>query len=90
MSGLNLPPAEPPDDDVADVQELLQRARLCRGDADHTLGHLMDALRHQEGMTAPARMYLDLERVVAEHRLFLWGQVVGVLEQQARSLGIQP
>jgi len=86
----SLPSAEPPADDVADLMELIRRARICRTDADHTLGHVQDTLRDQEGMTPASKMYLDVERIVGEHRLFLWGQVAALLESKARSMGLQP
>ena len=89
MSAAHLPPAEPPADDVADLVELLQRGRLCRADADATLGRLLAELA-VEGMPAPAKMYFDVERIVAEHRLYLWGVTMAALEGHARAIGLQP
>ena len=67
--------------DTEDVTEQLRRARIDRADADHTLGHLMDELADDpDGMVPARRTRLQIEVRVAEHRLYLWGNVVAVLE----------
>lgn len=89
MTALPLYPVEPPDNDDADLLALVRRARLCRAGADVQLERAMAQLR-VEPLEPTTRLFLDVERLTAEHRLLLWGQVTTVLEAQARTVGLEP
>ena len=80
MSGLQLPPAEPPADDVARVLEQLRNARRELTDAQRIVTMLTaDPLAQPRG---------GIELQVATRRVELWRAQVITTERRARALGL--
>ena len=92
MSGLALPPAEPPAENVVDVLEQLRVFREHRDDAGRQLHMLAEALREHDAAQLPtgSRTYYRIEARVARNRLMLWTREVRALERRARMMGLQP
>jgi hypothetical protein len=85
VSGLTLPPAEPPHDDLADVLEQLEAARQQLADAHDSVARIADA--HAGVATDHARRYWQIEARAAELRSELWSLAIGELTDRARALG---
>lgn len=87
MSGLAMPPAEPPADDVADLQDRLTAARMYRNDASRLLALLRRELGADVDL-AERRTYLGIEVDLAERRVARWDEHVDRLAARARALGL--
>ena len=88
MSGLALPPAEPPARDVDEVLELLRVARVEHGHAAARLARVRAWAA--DPMNDPAdRMRFRVMRSTREHELQAWADEVSALEARARSLGVR-
>ena len=90
MSGLVLPPPEPPADDVDQVVELLRVARQQLEDVGQ---RLMRINAWFERGVALGYRDLMVTRVLVntrEREAELWAAEVAALEARARSLGLQP
>lgn len=88
MSAAQLPPAEPPADDVATVLEKLRYARAELREAERVLAML--AILGDVDNPASYTVHLEVEGHTAERRIELWRAVVARLEEQARALGLRP
>jgi ribosomal protein L13E len=82
-------PAEPPADEVLEVQERLTAARMYRNDA----ARLLQLLRREfdvAGDVTERRTHLGIEVDLAERRLARWDEHVERLQSRARALGLTP
>lgn len=88
MSGLTLPPAEPPADDVDEVVELLRIAREQLAAVTVRLTRVQHW--SERGMRLGYRDQMVTRVLVAtrEREADLWAAEVGALEARARSLGL--
>lgn len=92
MSGLALPPAQPPASNVVDVLEQLSAFRAHRDDAGRQLHLLTATLKEHDPAQLPigSLTYYRIEARVARNRLMLWTREVRALERRARLMGLQP
>lgn len=92
MSGLALPPAEPPASTVLEVLEQLRAFREHRDDAGRQLHMLQLALKEHDPAELPigSLTYYRIEARVARNRLMLWTREVRALERRARGMGLKP
>jgi hypothetical protein len=92
VSGLALPPAEPPAASVVDVLEQLRVFREHRDDAGRQLHMIQQAIREHDAEQLPTGTltYYRIEARVARNRLMLWTREVRALERRARALGLKP
>ena len=90
MSGLALPPAEPPADPVATLLDQIQQARWHHEDAIRTEHMLEQNLADAANLPAGAQDYFALERRVARNRTLLWVRHLRKLEAMARARGLKP
>lgn len=89
MSGLHLPPSEPPARDVHEVLELL---RVAWTESGHAHARLVRVKVWQADPmnTAADRMRFRVMRSTIEHQLQAWVDEVTTLEVRARRMGLQP
>jgi len=90
MSGLAMPPAQPPADDVTAVLDRLNGARAHRVEAVRQEDMLEQALTEASDVPAVMVDYLRIERRVARNRTTLWTRQVRQLEAMARGMGLKP
>jgi hypothetical protein len=94
VSGLTLPPALPPAEEVAAVLEQLREARRQLHEADTVVARVGQNVRdaHQEGADRNpiTAAYWRYEVEVAKLRAARWALHVHQLEEQARALGTTP
>jgi hypothetical protein len=90
VSGLALPPAQPPAEDVAAVIDRLRSSRDQLNEARRQEAVLDQALADHRGQSAASLDYFRVERRVARNRTMLWTRQVRELEKRARALGLKP
>ena len=92
MSGLALPPAEPPASTVLEVLDQLRAFRAHRDDAGRQLHMLEQTFKDTEPAQLPpgSTTYYRIEARVARNRLMLWTREVRALERRARGMGLKP
>ena len=93
MTGLALPPAEPPADTVLDVVDRLRTVREHLTEAKRQLHMLEQTFRDnaRPPQRPPgSRTYYRIELRVARNRVTLWTREVRALERRARQLGLKP
>lgn len=88
MSGLSLPPAEPPKESIRSLLELLGSARDHLLDAQRQLAMIETARNDVETLTTTSVVYFGIERRVAKNRVVLWTREVRRLELRGRKLGL--
>jgi hypothetical protein len=94
VSGLQLPPAEPPAEDVADVLDQLTAARQQLADAHDVVARIADNAATGDverqlpvWRTEHAERYWLIEARAAELRCELWSLAIAELTDRARALG---
>lgn len=92
MSGLRMPPAEPPADTVLDVLDRLRIFREQLTEAGRQLHMLEQTFRADAPPQLPpgSTTYYRIELRVARNRVMLWTREVRALERRARQLGLKP
>lgn len=90
MSTAHLPPAEPPADDVHQVLELLDAARLYLRDAERMAAMLEMAEDDVEQLGPVAQLYRRTELAAAGIRVDLWRAEVDALMDRAQLMGLRP
>ena len=90
MSGLALPPAQPPADDVMTLLDRLRTAREHLEDARRQEHMLDQALVDAGELPIASQDYFAVERRVARNRLIQWRRLLRALEEMARARGLQP
>ena len=90
MSGLALPPAQPPGEPVVTLLDRIRAARLHREDAVRQEHMLEQALTDNAGLPEASLDYFALERRVARNRTLLWVRHLRKLEAMARARGLKP
>lgn len=88
MTGLPLPPAEPPAENIAGLLERLRTAREHLVDARRQVAMVETALGDVETLTPTTVMYFRVERRVAQNRVVLWTREVRGLERRGRAMGL--
>jgi hypothetical protein len=88
VSGLSLPAAQPPAENVASVLERLTSAREQLADAQRQEHMLDTAMRDHGPLTISSAQYFRIERRVARNRVVLWTRTVRDLERRGRALGL--
>lgn len=84
MSGLHLPPAEPPDEDEARLLEALGTSRYELAEAENVRARLADELAATPPDMPDRAARLRIEAAVAGNRITLWRDVVNELERRLR------
>lgn len=92
MSGLTLPPAEPPAETVLDVVDRLRTFREHLTEAKRQLHMLEQTFRGNALAQLPpgSTTYYRIELRVSRNRVTLWTREVRALERRARGMGLQP
>jgi len=92
VTGLALPPAEPPADTVLDVVDRLRIFRDHLTEAKRQLHMLGETFRDNTRPQLPpgSTTYYRIELRVARNRVTLWTREVRALERRARQLGLKP
>jgi hypothetical protein len=88
VTGLAMPPVEPPAPDVDEVLELLRVARVQLGHARARA----ERVKHWQAdpMNDPAdRMRFRVMRATREHEVQAWADEVTALEARARRMGVR-
>jgi hypothetical protein len=86
MSGVVLPPPEPPRPDVQEVLALLRYASSQLSAARYKVGRAKQLASYSE----PASMTTRVMLAVREYEASLWAAEIEALENQARALGVAP
>ena len=87
MSGLQLPPLEPPD---PDVDELLDELRRSRGELVEAARIITMLTADDPGPGSFIRTRWRFEHLTAACRCELWAKRIAVLESRCRAYGIDP
>lgn len=88
MSGLSLPPAQPPAETIAVLLERLHAAEAQLREAERQEQLLDEAVRDNSPLNASSAQYFRIERRVARNRVVLWTRHVRDLERRGRALGL--
>lgn len=92
MSGLHLPPAEPPDEDLADLRDMIEAVREQLADAERQ-EHMLAVAIADNADTPTRRQLVTLAGYVMEHelaqqRVAFWRPIVATTEKTARDRGL--
>jgi len=90
VSGLSLPPAQPPAEPIVTLLDRIRTAREHREDAERQEHMLDQAIADHAELPAASLDYFALERRVARNRTLLWIRHLRKLEAMARARGLQP
>jgi hypothetical protein len=88
VSGLALPPAEPPQESIRALLERLRTAQQHLDDAERQEHMIDQALADVETLEAAGAMYFRIERRVARNRTLLWTREVRALQRRGRAMGL--
>jgi hypothetical protein len=89
VSGLSMPPANPPADNIVALLERLQAAKEHLIDAQRQASMIDVARADVETLTPATAAYFGIERKVARNRVVLWTREVRELERRGRAMGLQ-